>query len=263
MSLALRHAERSSLFLKNTPKQIAESQALGNVNVDKIADVDTFNSTITDIANEGKLRRRKALNILLTVGLGVAAFFTGKRITKTAMGSLCNSTTYLDGMASGLRKAYGFCTKPLSNVNVEKGNFIVKGLKRLLLGTPKAMKKYAKIGTYRDIELERYAKKIGAASVDDLSQLDLERFEQVFKNTMVKNAFTKLVSGTIGVVTGLQTFIEVGADNNKNGIPDLFEQKGYRDIVDKPGFDDKVIEQMRKMNGVGEETVENPVKELD
>jgi len=263
MSLALRHADASSLFLKNTPKQIVEKQSLGGVNVDKIADVDTVNTTITDIANEGKLKRKKALNILLTVGLGVAAFFTGKRITKTAMSSLCNSTTYLDGMAGGLKKVSEFCTKRVANVNVEKGNFLVKGFKRLFVGIPKQLKKFAKMGTYRDIELERYAKKIGAASVEDLSQLDLERFEQVFKNTMVKNAFTKVVAGTVGFITGFQTFIEVGADNNRNGIPDLFEQKGYRDIVDKPGFEDKVIEQMRKMNCADEAISENPVKELD
>ena len=60
----------------------------------------------------------------------------------------------------------------------------------------------------------------------------------------------------------METFIEVGADKNKNGIPDLFEQKTYKQIMEiaQPKIDEKVIEQVRKIN-IDDDEIET--KELD
>lgn len=230
-------------------KQTGTYAALSIDDLDKIPGVDTVNNTITDIANEGKTKSRKAVNILMTVGLAVAAFFTGKRITKSVMDSLIHHTIYLDSIADGLRKGFRFCTKPLENLNSEKGNAFMRGIKSFLIETPTKIKNYSRTGIHKDIELERYAKTV-KTKVQDLTPEDLKRFDEKFINTIAKNGIAKIISSTIGLIVGAETFIEIAADKNKNGIPDLFEQKSYKEIIEipQPKIDEKVINKMRQLN---------------
>lgn len=217
---------------------------------DKIPGVDTVNDTITDFANEGKIKSKKALNIIMTVGLGVAAFFTGKRISKTVMDSLCHSTTYLNSLTDTTKSIFKLCIEPLHKLNPENSTGVLKLAKSVLSKIPKNLKNFARSGVHREIELEKFAKELQLKDVKALTPLDMDRFEAKFCNTIVKNGISKIIASTIGLITGAETFIEVGADKNKNGIPDLFEQKTYKQIVEisQPKIDEKVIEQIRKFN---------------
>lgn len=263
MSIGLRYDTYQPHFRaserKQSPVKQDEPKALDLSDLDKIPGVDTVNTTITDMANEGKVKTRKALNVLMTVGLAVAAYCTGKRITKSVMDSLCNHTTYLDSTADFIKSSFEVMGKPFKAINVEKGGNILKPIKTALYNVPSKVKNYARRGVYKDVELERYAKKIKAKSVDALNAEDLKRFEEGFCNIIAKNGLSKFISGTVGLLIGAETFIEVGADKNKNCIPDLFEQKSYKEIIEiaQPKFDERVIEQMRKINDEDDE------KELD
>lgn len=229
---------------------------------DNIPGVETVNNTITDFANEGKIKSRKALNSLMTIGLGIAAFFTGKRITQSVMDSICHNTVYLNSFANGVRTTFEYCAEPIKKINPETGSNFIKGVKRCILGIPQQVRNFARTGLHRDIELEKYAKELGLKSVDELSAVDVSRFETKYCNTIAKNGISKVIAGSIGILTGTETFIEVGADKNKNGIPDLFEQKTYKQIIEiaQPKIDEKVIEQVRKINIDDDE---NEIKELD
>ncbi len=226
-----------------------QSSALSAIDLDKIPGVDTVNNTISDMANEGKVKSRKAINILMTLGLAVAAFFTGKRITKSVMDSIRNHTIYLDSIADGLRKGFKFCTKPLDKLNPEKGNAFVRGTKKFLISIPQKVKNYSRIGIHKDIELERYAK-AAKTKVNELNAEDLKRFDEKFINTIAKNGISKVISSAVGLLAGTQTFIEIAVDKNKNGIPDLFEQKSYKEIIEipQPKIDEKVIKKMQELN---------------
>ena len=252
MSVCISYNIQSPTFRGTDKKQKAQenqSAQLKAIDLDKIPGVDTVNETITDMANEGKVQSRKAINILMTLGLAVAAFFTGKRITKSVMDSIRNHTIYLDGIADGLRKGFRFCTKPLENLNPETGNAFVKGTKKFLISIPQRIKKYARMGVHKDIERERYAKTV-KTKVDDLTAEDLKRFDEKFINTIAKNGISKVISSAVGLLVGAQTFIEIAVDKNKNGIPDLFEQKSYKEIIEipQPKIDEKVIKTMQELN---------------
>lgn len=263
MSIGLRYDAYQPQFRaserKPLPAKNEELKALEVSDLDKIPGVDTVNTTIRDMANEGKAKSRKALNVVMTVGLAVAAYCTGKRITKSVMDSLCNHTSYLDSTAEFLKSGFEIMAKPFKAINPEKGSGIVQSVRKGLYQIPSKVKNYARRGVYKDVELERYAKKIKAKSVDTLNADDMKRFEENFCNIITKNGLSKVISGTIGLLVGGQTFIEVGADKNKNCIPDLFEQKSYKEIIEiaQPKFDERVIEQMRKINEEDDE------KELD
>ncbi len=225
------------------------NQSLSSVDLDKIPGVDTVNNTMSDLALEGKAKSRKFVNIVMTMGLAVAAFFTGKRISKSVMDSICNHTIYLDSFANVVRKGIQSVLKPINNINVEKGSPFIRSLKSFVISIPKRLKDYSRTGIHRDLELERYAKAVNE-KVENLNANDLKRFDEKFINTIAKNGISKLIASTIGLATGIQTFIEVAVDKNKNGIPDLFEQKSYKEIMEIPQakIDEKVIEQVRKIN---------------
>ena len=112
MSIGLRYVTYQPHFRaserKVTQPKNDELKALEASDLDKIPGVDTVNTTIRDMANEGKVKSRKALNVLMTVGLAVAAYCTGKRITKSVMDSLCNHTSYLDSTAEILKSGFSF-----------------------------------------------------------------------------------------------------------------------------------------------------------
>ncbi len=262
MSIGLRYDTYQPHFRaserKVTQPKNDELKALEASDLDKIPGVDTVNTTIRDMANEGKVKSRKALNVFMTVGLAVAAYCTGKRITKSVMDSLCNHTSYLDSTAEILKSGFELMARPFKAVNPEKGCGILQSIRKGVHQIPAKVKDYARRGVYKDVELERYAKKIKAKSVEALNADDLKRFEENFCSIITKNGLSKVVSGAIGLLVGAQTFIEVGADKNKNCIPDLFEQKSYKEIIEiaQPKFDERVIEQMRKIN-------EEDEKELD
>ena len=230
----------------NSDRQV---QGFASVDLDKIPGIDTVNDTMSDMAIEGKAKSRKAVNILMTLGLAVAADFTGKRITKSVMDSINNHTVYLDSIADYLRKGFRFCAKPLNNLNPENGNAFTRGIKSFVTQIPEKIKNYSRTGIHRDIELERYAKTV-KTKVSDLNDEDLKRFDEKFINTIAKNGIAKVISSVVGLVVGIETFIEIAVDKNKNGIPDLFEQKSYKEILEipQPKFDKKVIEQMKKLN---------------
>ena len=186
----------------------------------------------------------------MTVGLAVAAYCTGKRITKSVMDSLCNHTSYLDSTAEFIKSSFEIMAKPFHAVNPEKGSGLIQKIRKGVHEIPSKVKNYARRGVYKDVELERYAKKVKVKSVEALNAEDKKRFEENFCNIITKNGMSKVISGTVGLLVGAQTFIEVGADKNKNCIPDLFEQKTYKEIIEiaQPKFDERVIEQMRKIN---------------
>ncbi len=234
---------------KSNREQNSTNSSIGIVDLDKIPGIDTVNDTMSDMANEGKVKSRKVINILMTLGLAAAAFFTGKRITKSIMDSLSHHTVYLDSIADGLRKGFRFCTKPLENLNPENGNTFIKGTKKFLTNIPQKIKDYSRTGIHKDIELERYARTV-KTKVNELNEEDLKRFNEKFINTIAKNGIAKIASSTIGLLAGVQTFIEIAADKNKNGIPDLFEQKSYKEIIEisQPKIDEKVIETMKQIN---------------
>lgn len=252
MSVGINYNIQSPTFRGTDKKQKThenQNASLKAIDLDKIPGVDTVNDTMADMANEGKVKSRKAINILMTLGLAVAAFFTGKRITKSIMDSIRNHTIYLDSIADGLRKGFRFCTKPLDKLNPEKGNAFVRGTKKFLVSIPQRVKNYSRTGIHKDIELERYAK-AAKTKVQDLNAEDLKRFNEKFINTIAKNGISKVISSTIGLLAGAQTFIEIAVDKNKNGIPDLFEQKSYKEIIEipQPKIDEKVIKKMQELN---------------
>ena len=258
MSIGLRYSPYQPAFKGREVKEPARQENLSALNLsdlDKIPGVDTVNTTITDMANEGKVKSRKALNIIMTIGLGVAAFFTGKRITKTILDSISTQTEYLDGTAKVIKNIFEVVSKPFKNINPEKGGNFERGIRTWLNDLPHKIKNYSRTGIHKDIALERYAKKIGAKDVNNLDAKDLERFEEIFCHSIAKNGLSKIIASTIGLVIGTETFIEVGADKNKNGIPDMFEQKTYKEIIEiaQPNFDEKVINKARELNKEDEE----------
>ena len=254
MSIGLRYDAYQPQFCasgqKNVQLKRKDSSDVATSDLDKFSGVDTVNTTICDIAKEGKAKSRKALNILMTVGLAVAAYCTGKRITKSVMDSLCNHTSYLDATSKFIKSSFEIAAKPFHEINPEKGSGIIKSIRKGLHSIPSKVKAYARRGVYKDVELERYAKKINEKNVESLNAEDLKRFEDSFCNIIAKNGLSKFISGTVGLLIGAETFIEVGSDKNKNNIPDLFEQKSYKEIIEmaQPKFDARVIEQMRKVN---------------
>lgn len=254
---------RYDLYQPTFQKKSEESRTVRSFSdLDKIPGVETMNNTITDFANQGKIKSRKALNSLMTIGLGVAAFFTGKRITKSVMDSLCHHTVYLNSFANGVETSFKFIASGINKLNPENGSPFVRSIKQGILGVPQKVRNFARTGLHKDIELEKYAKELNLKSVDELSEIDLARFETKYCNTIAKNGISKVVASSLGILTGVETFIEVGADKNKNGIPDLFEQKTYKQIMEiaQPKIDEKVIEQVRKINIDDDE---NEIKELD
>ena len=248
MPVGLRQDIYQPSFQKRKPEP--SQTVVGLADLDNIPGVDTVNNTISDLANEGKIKNRKILNIIMTCGLGVAAFFTGKRITKSVMDSIAHHTIYLNPLANVVKNGFYACSKPIENLNPEKGGKFFGSIKKGLKTIPQKLKNYARTGIHKDIELEKYANDLGVTDVKKLSEIDLARFELKYCNTLVKNGISKLIATSLGLVTGVETFIEVGADKNKNGIPDLFEQKNYKQIIEiaQPKFDEKVIEQARKIN---------------
>lgn len=247
---------------KETPVVTA---TVGLADLDSIPGVDTVNNTITDMANGGKIKSRKFLNIIMTVGLGVAAFFTGKRISKSVLDSVSHSTTYLNPLARCLQAGYKICKEQVKKINVEKGSPFVKYMKSHIVNLPHNLANYARKGIYKDIEQEKFLKEFGLKNVNELSPDLTKIFENKYCSTIVKNGVSKFLASTIGLVTGVETFIEVGADKNKNGIPDLFEQKNGKKIMDaaQTHFEEKVIEQVRKINEDDENETEEDTKELD
>lgn len=257
MTVGFRCYSYQPTFTKKDAKQ-QELQTLGMADLDKIPGVETVNNTITDFANEGKVKSRKALNCIMTIGLGVAAFFTGKRISKTIMDSLSHSTTYLNSLSDWAKSAFNMCIMPLEKLNPENSKGAMKVIKASLADIPQKLKNFARSGVHREIELEKYAKEFKIKDITNLSDIDKSRFETRYCNTIVKNGISKILASTLGLITGIETFIEVGADKNKNGIPDLFEQKTYKQIIEisQPKIDEKVIEQIRKINNDDDDDID-------
>ncbi len=250
MSIGVNNNITSPVFQRKERKDTSQlNPSLGVVDLDKIPGVDTVNNTMSDLALEGKVKSRKFVNIVMTLGLAVAAFFTGKRISKSVLDSICSHTIYLDSFANMVRKGVQGALKPIKNINPEEGNAFVRCVKTFAVGIPKRLKEYARTGIHKDLELERYAKAVNE-KVENLNANDIKRFDEKFNNTIAKNGIAKAIASTVGLITGFQTFVEVAVDKNKNGIPDLFEQKSYKEIMEIPQskIDEKVIEQVRRIN---------------
>jgi len=178
-----------------------------------------FENSIETLSKSDKKGAKKFANalMLLTIGLGTAGTvaITSRKVSNK-MFKLAGK--YGDKAAEQIQKGLNFGEKKASTIksNSKLAQFIKSAPTRL----KQAVDKSADYTT----ELSKYASKLGKQA-SELTQSELEQFGAILNNTKTKNFVSKAIGYTTGSALGINTTVNVAKDENKDGIPDKFQQK--------------------------------------
>ena len=181
--------------------------------------IDGFSKAVTKMSASDNKPLSKLGNALMVatigIGTGIVSYKAGKGITRKSINILG-------------KKGEALIEKATQGLNYVKNG--INGIKadtkatRALKNTASKIEEFAQKSTSRNTELGNYANKLGK-SVQELTADEIAKFDsKILGEQVTKNLITSVTGGAIGTGVGIKTTVNVAKDENKDGIPDKFQQ---------------------------------------